>query len=145
MSYFVIPDALCNKLLLHFLLQLLLLIINYLLLINFVLNVIMSKYYVNIINQIWRERWNRMQPLYDMAFDTVITWQITNIISQLLQRLQSSNLVGTDMRLSWYHGYMSRDLLLIICIFLYVIHICHIYHLITWFIKNFIAQLPRRL
>ena len=45
-----------------------------------------------------------------MAFDHMITWQIKNI-SQLLQELQSSNLVGTDMGIKWYHDYMSRDLL----------------------------------
>ena len=36
-----------------------------------------------------------MQPLGNMTFDQVITWQIKNVISQLLQRLQSPNLVGT--------------------------------------------------
>ena len=55
-----------------------------------------------------------MQPLGDMAFDHVITWQIENIISQLLHRLQSLNLVGTHMRVKWYHCYMSRDLFCVI-------------------------------
>ena len=55
-----------------------------------------------------------MQPLGDMTFDHVIAWQIKNIISQLLQRLQSPNLV-------WYHCFMSRDLLY----FNYYIPICH--------------------
>ena len=55
-----------------------------------------------------------MQTLGDMAFDHVITWQIKNIISQLLQRLQSPNLVGTHMRTKWYHCYMSQDLLHVI-------------------------------
>ena len=39
-----------------------------------------------------------MQPVGDITFDHVITWQIENIISQLLQRLQSRDLVGTHMR-----------------------------------------------
>ena len=47
------------------------------------------------VNQIWWEGCNGMQPLGNMTFDQVITWQIKNVISQLLQRLQSSNLVGT--------------------------------------------------
>ena len=64
-----------------------------------------------------------MQPLGDMTFDHVITWQIKNIISQLLQRLQSPNLVGTHMRAKWYHCYMSRDLLYVI----YYIPLCHSY------------------
>ena len=62
-----------------------------------------------------------MQLLGDMAFDNVITWQIKNFISQLLQRLKSPNLVGTHMRIKWYHCYMSRDLLYVI----YYIPICH--------------------
>ena len=62
-----------------------------------------------------------MQPLGDMAFDHVITRQIKNIMSQLLQRLQSPNLVGTHMIVIWYHCYMSRDLLY----FIYYIPICH--------------------
>ena len=64
-----------------------------------------------------------MQPLGDMAFDHVINWQIKNIISQLLQRLQSPNLVGTHMRIKWYHCYMSQGLLYVI----YYIPICHLY------------------
>ena len=55
-----------------------------------------------------------MQTLGDMAFDNVITWQIKNLTSQFLQRLQSSNLVGTHMRMKWYRCYMSRDLLHVI-------------------------------
>ena len=61
-----------------------------------------------------------MQPLVDMDFNHVFKWQIKNIISQLLQRLQSPNLVGTHMRVKWYYCYMSRDLL---C-FIYYIPIC---------------------
>ena len=64
-----------------------------------------------------------MQTLGDMAFNHVITWQIKNIISQLLQRLRSPNLVGTHMRTKWYHYYMSRDLLHVI----YYIPKCHSY------------------
>ena len=62
-----------------------------------------------------------MQSLGGMAFDHVITWQIKNIISQLLRRLQSPNLIGTHMTIKWYHCYMSRDLLYVI----YFIPICH--------------------
>ena len=61
-----------------------------------------------------------MQPLGDMAFDHVITWQIKNILSQLLRRFQSPNLIETHMRIKWYHCYMSRDLYVI-----YYIPICH--------------------
>ena len=39
-----------------------------------------------------------MQPLGDVTFDHVITWQIKNITSQLLQRLQSPDSVGTHVR-----------------------------------------------
>ena len=39
-----------------------------------------------------------MQPLGDVTFDHVITWQIKNIISQLLERQQSPDLVGTHTR-----------------------------------------------
>ena len=56
-----------------------------------------------------------------MAFDHVITWQIKNIISQLLQRLQPPSLVGTHTRIKWYHCYMSGYLLYVI----YYIPICH--------------------
>ena len=59
-----------------------------------------------------------MQPLGDMAFDHVTTWQIKNVISQLLQSL---HLVGRHMRINWYHCYISRDLLYVI----YYIPICH--------------------
>ena len=45
-----------------------------------------------------------MQSLGGMTFDHVITWQIKNI-SQLLQRLQSPNLVGTHMRTKCCHYY----------------------------------------
>ena len=65
-----------------------------------------------------------MQRLGDIAFDHVIMWQIENIISQLLQILQSPNLVGTPenkIRIKWYHCYMPRDLL-------YVIYSILIYH-----------------
>ena len=62
-----------------------------------------------------------MQSLGGMAFDHVITWQIKNIISQLLRRLQSPDLIGTHMTIKWYHCYMSRDLLYVI----YYIPICH--------------------
>ena len=58
----------------------------------------MLKYYVNIVIQIRREQRNGMQPLYDLTFDHVITRQIKNM-SKLLQRLQSPNLVGKDMRI----------------------------------------------
>ena len=68
----------------------------------------MLKYYVNIVIQIQREQWNGMQPLYDLTFDHAITRQIKNM-SKLLQRLQSPNLVGKDIRIKWYHGYTSRD------------------------------------
>ena len=51
------------------------------------------------VNQIWWEGRNGMQLLGDMAFDQVITCQIKNIISQLLQGLQSPNMVGTHMRI----------------------------------------------
>ena len=61
-----------------------------------------------------------MQPLGDMVFDHVITCQIKNIISQLLQRLQSLNMVGTHMRIKWYHCYMSLYVI-------YYIPICHSY------------------
>ena len=61
-----------------------------------------------------------MQPLGDIAFDHMIMWQIKNILLQLLQRLQSPNLVGTYMRIKWYHCYMSQDLLYVI----YYILIC---------------------
>ena len=64
-----------------------------------------------------------MQPLGDMTYDHVITWENKSIISQLLQRLKSSNLVGTHMRTKWYHCYMSRDLLYVI----YYIPFCHSY------------------
>ena len=67
----------------------------------------MLKYYVNIVIQIRREQWNGMQPLYDQTFDHVITRQIKNM-SKLLQRLQSPNLVGKDMRIKWYHDYTSH-------------------------------------
>ena len=63
-----------------------------------------------------------MQPLSDMAFDHAITSQTKNIISQLLHRLQLPNLVGTHMRIKWYHCYMPRDLLYVIYYILYVIH-----------------------
>ena len=62
-----------------------------------------------------------MQLLGDMTFDHVNTWQIKNIISQLLQRLQSPNFVGTHMKVKWYHCHMSRDLLY----FNYYFPICH--------------------
>ena len=68
----------------------------------------MLKYYVNIVIQIRREQRNGMQPLYDLTFDHVITRQIKNM-SKLLQRLQSPNLVGKDMRIKWYYGFTSRD------------------------------------
>ena len=68
----------------------------------------MLKYYVNVVIQIRREQWNGMQPLYDLTFDHMITRQIKKM-SQLLQRLQSPNVVGKDMRIKWYHGYKSRD------------------------------------
>ena len=55
-----------------------------------------------------------MQPLGDVTFDHVITWQIENIISQLLERQQSPDLVGTHMRTKWYHYYMSQGLLYVI-------------------------------
>ena len=55
-----------------------------------------------------------MQLLGDMAFDNVITWQIKNFISQLLQTLKSPNLVRTHMRIKWYHCHMSLDLLYVI-------------------------------
>ena len=64
-----------------------------------------------------------MQPFGDITFDHVITWQVKNIISQLLQMLQSPNLVGTHMRTKWYHCYMSRDFIYSFIIFLNVIHI----------------------
>ena len=81
----------------------------------------MSKSKKRHVNQIWWEGRNGMQLLGDMAFDQVITCQIKNIISQLLQGLQSPNMVGTHMRIKWYHCYMSRDLLYVI----YYISICH--------------------
>ena len=62
-----------------------------------------------------------MQPLGDMTFDHVITWHFKIIISQLLRRLQSPNLVGTQMRVKWHHCYMPRDLLY----FNYYIPKCH--------------------
>ena len=49
-----------------------------------------------------------MEPLGDMTFNHVTKWQIKNIISQLLQRL---HLVGTQVRIKWYHCYMSQDVL----------------------------------
>ena len=49
----------------------------------------MSKFKKRHANQIWWERLNDMQPLGPMDFDHVITWYIKNIISQLLQRLQT--------------------------------------------------------
>ena len=55
-----------------------------------------------------------MQPLGDVTFDHVITWQIKNIILQLLERQQSPDLVGTHMRTKWYHCYMSQSLLYVI-------------------------------
>ena len=55
-----------------------------------------------------------MQLLGDMTFDHVITWQIKNIISQLLQRLQSPDSVGTHVRTKWYHCYMTECLLYVI-------------------------------
>ena len=64
-----------------------------------------------------------MQPLGDMAFDHVITWQIKNVMSQLSRRLQSPHLFGKHMRIKWYHSCMSRDL---ICVF-YNIPICSSY------------------
>ena len=73
--------------------------------------IVMSKFKKRHENQIWWEGWNGMQPLGDMTFDHVNTWQIKNIISQLLQRLQSPNFVGTHMKGKWYHCHMSRDLL----------------------------------
>ena len=63
-----------------------------------------------------------MQPLGDMKFDHLITQQIKTIASQL-QRLQSPNLVGTNMRTEWYQCYMSRDLSYVIC----YIPLCHSY------------------
>lgn len=85
-----------------------------------------------------------MQPLGGMAFDHVITWQIKNVISKILRRLQSRNLVGIHMRIKWYH-YVPRFRLHMI----YYIPICHSYmsymsgdHVIY---QNFIVQLPRRL
>ena len=65
-----------------------------------------------------------------MTFDQVITWQIKNIILQLLQRLQSPDLVVTHMATRWYHCYMS------FIIFLYAIHLCHICHVIMQIIKT---------
>ena len=44
-----------------------------------IFNIIMSKYYANIVNQIWWETWNPTQPLDDMAFDHVIAWQIKTL------------------------------------------------------------------
>ena len=64
-----------------------------------------------------------MQPLGDMTYDHVITWENKSITSQFLQGLQSSNLVGTHIRTKWYHCYMSRDLLYVI----YYIPFCHSY------------------
>ena len=64
-----------------------------------------------------------MQPLGDIAFDHMNMWQIKNIISQVLQMLQSPNLVGTQMRIKCYPCYMSQDLLYVI----YCIPICHSY------------------
>ena len=57
----------------------------------------------------------------NMDFDRVIMWQIKNIIAQLLQRLQSSNLVGTHCHKIYFMSFI---------IFLYVIYyipICHPY------------------
>ena len=62
-----------------------------------------------------------MQPLGDMKFNHVFTWENKNIISQLLQRLQSPNLVEIHMRTKWYHCYMSRDSLYVIDCILF----CH--------------------
>ena len=55
-----------------------------------------------------------MQPLGDMTFDHVITWQIKSIISQFLQRLQLPDSVGTHVRTKWYHCYMKQGLLYVI-------------------------------
>ena len=70
-----------------------------------------------------------MQPLGDMAFDHVITWQIKNIISELLLILQSPNLVGTHMRVKWYRCFVTRFI---------------IFHLL-YSCMSFKAQPPRRL
>ena len=71
-----------------------------------------------------------MQPLGDVTFDHVITWQIKNIISQLLERQQSPDLVGTHMRTKWYHYYMSQGLLYVIYYIPLRLHLCHICHVI---------------
>ena len=86
-----------------------------------------------------------MQPVGDITFDHVITWQIENIISQLLQRLQSRDLVGTHMRTKWYRCYMSRDLLYVI--YYIILYLCHSFmsYMSCDHIIYFIAQLPRRL
>ena len=62
-----------------------------------------------------------MQPLGDMTFYQMITWQIKNIISQHLQWLQSPKLVGTHVICHVIY-YMS------FIIFLYVIYMstCHV-------------------
>ena len=60
---------------------------------------ILLKYYVNIINQIWWV-WNGTQPLYDMAFDHVITWQIKNIISHKFYKGYSHQ--------TWLEGYENN-------------------------------------
>ena len=70
-----------------------------------------------------------MQPLGDMAFDHVITWQIKNIISELLLILKSPNLVGTHLRVKWYRCFVTRFI---------------IFHLLYSYM-SFKAQPPRRL